>query len=144
MIDELISNFTVRMSDSDLATLFSNCYPNTLDTTVYSFTPSTQTTNPSTFIITGDIPAQWFRDSSNQLFPYLPFVQQDPQLDELVCGLITRHTQDVLHDPFANAFNFNASGRYQSIVYLSVLWQCEIYSTNDTNNDFIFSLSLSL
>lgn len=98
------------MSDPDLATLFANCFPNTLDTTVYDFQPATPTSPPSSFVITGDIPAQWFRDSSNQLLPYMRLAPEDPLLQELICGLINRHASDVLHDPFANAFNFNASG----------------------------------
>ena len=109
-VDSLISSYTSRMVDADLATLFSNCYPNTLDTTVYSFVPSTPTTPPSSFIITGDIPAQWLRDSSNQLLPYVALAPQDPLLKDLICGLVRRHAADVAHDPFANAFNFNASG----------------------------------
>jgi meiotically up-regulated gene 157 (Mug157) protein len=98
------------MVDPDLATLFSNCFPNTLDTTVYDYQPSSPTSPPSTFVITGDIPAQWFRDSSNQLLPYVRLAPQDPELRDLICGLIHRHAADVAHDPYANAFNFNASG----------------------------------
>jgi meiotically up-regulated gene 157 (Mug157) protein len=109
-VEKVISNFTARMVDPDLATLFSNCFPNTLDTTVSSYTPSTPTTAPAAFIITGDIDAQWFRDSSNQVLPYVRLAPQDPHLQDLICGLINRHAADVAHDPFANAFNFNASG----------------------------------
>lgn len=98
------------MVDPDLATLFSNCFPNTLDTTVASYTPSTPTSPPSAFVITGDIDAQWLRDSSNQLLPYVRLAAQDAHLQDLICGLIHRHARDVAHDPYANAFNFNASG----------------------------------
>jgi meiotically up-regulated gene 157 (Mug157) protein len=44
------------------------------------------------------------------LLPYVPLASSDPQLSELICGLIHRHKMSVLHDPFANAWNFNASG----------------------------------
>jgi meiotically up-regulated gene 157 (Mug157) protein len=109
-VNDLIANFTARMIDPDLATLFENCYPNTLDTTVSFYDPGTPTSPPSSFLITGDIDAQWFRDSSNQLLPYVPLAPADPELASLICGLINRHAADVSHDPMANSFNFNASG----------------------------------
>jgi len=109
-VDALITDFSSRMLDSDLATLFSNCYPNTLDTTVQYFAPASSSGGPASFLITGDIDAQWFRDSANQLLPYVPLAPKDPLLAQLICGLVRRHAQDVAHDPFANAFNFNASG----------------------------------
>ena len=109
-MDALIADFTGRMADPSLASLFENCYPNSLDTTVQSFVPSTAITPPSAFVITGDIDAQWFRDSANQLLPYVPLTTKDPALADLICGLVLRHADDVAHDPFANAFNFNASG----------------------------------
>jgi len=112
-VERLIVNITSRMASVDLATLFENCWPNTLDTTVESFTaqgsdPLTQP--PDAFIVTGDIHAQWFRDSTNQLMAYATLIGQDENIRQLTCGLINRQTRNVLHDPFANAFNFNASG----------------------------------
>jgi hypothetical protein len=65
-VNNLISNYTNRMIDTDLATLFSNCFPNTLDTTVASFIPATSTSPPDSFLITGDIDAMWFRDSVSE------------------------------------------------------------------------------
>ena len=77
-VNSLISSYTARMSDPDLATLFSNCLPCTLDTTVMSYTPSTPTSPPDAYVITGDINAQWLRDSTNQLLPYIPLAPTDP------------------------------------------------------------------
>jgi meiotically up-regulated gene 157 (Mug157) protein len=59
------------MKDPELAWLFSNCLPNTLDTTV-TFTNTAN--GPDTVVVTGDIPAMWLRDSSAQVWPYLPFI----------------------------------------------------------------------
>lgn len=84
--------------------MFSQCYPNALDTTVYYREDDGV---PDSFIITGDIPAMWLRDSVNQLWPYLRFVNQDPELKNLFIGLINRHVSSLRTDPYANAFEFN-------------------------------------
>ena len=47
--------------------MFENCFPNTLDSTV-------EIDEDGTFIITGDIEAMWLRDSTNQVMPYLQFI----------------------------------------------------------------------
>ena len=54
--------------DPELRTLFHNCMPNTLDTTVWQ-APTRDAPSLSTFISTGDIAAMWLRDSQNQALP---------------------------------------------------------------------------
>lgn len=39
------------------------------------------------------------------------FAAADPPLADLLCGLVRRQARSVLLDPYANAFNFNGSGR---------------------------------
>ena len=62
------------LGDTDLARIFGNCFPNTLDTTVE---PGEFEGRPDTAVITGDIAAMWLRDSSAQVWPYLPFARDD-------------------------------------------------------------------
>eukprot|EP01127_Copromyxa_protea_P000079 TRINITY_DN1007_c0_g1_i2.p1 TRINITY_DN1007_c0_g1~~TRINITY_DN1007_c0_g1_i2.p1 ORF type:complete len:466 (+),score=61.55 TRINITY_DN1007_c0_g1_i2:21-1418(+) len=107
-IEAVISTMTSRLKDPSLAHLFENCFPNCLDTTVASYKVDNNV--PDTFVITGDIDATWLRDTTNQVLPYLPYAQQDPKLKSMLCGIIIRQSNDVLHDPFANAFNFGDSG----------------------------------
>ncbi|MCL6602820.1 MAG: glycoside hydrolase family 125 protein [Paenibacillus sp.] len=86
-----------------LLQLFKNCFPNTLETTTKLLPDGT------TFVITGDIPASWLRDSVEQVIQYVPLAKNDPDLQRIIGGLIKRHIQYIHIDPYANAFNESAN-----------------------------------
>lgn len=87
-----------------LAPLISRCFLNTMETTVK------QLEDGSYFVITGDIPAMWLRDSSAQVRPYVQFAGEDAQLQAILEGVIAKQAQFVCIDPYANAFNEVANG----------------------------------
>jgi meiotically up-regulated gene 157 (Mug157) protein len=64
----------------------------------------------TTFVLTGDIPAMWLRDSAAQLRPYLLLCRDDPGLQDILIGVLHRQLEYVVLDPYANAFNKEANG----------------------------------
>ncbi|WP_285010802.1 glycoside hydrolase family 125 protein [Pedobacter faecalis] len=100
-VEAAIAEFQKNVGNKELAWLFENCFPNTLDTTV---TYTEQGGKPDTYVITGDIDAMWLRDSTAQVTPYLSLVKGDQKLQKLIAGVINHQVKCIKKDPYANAF----------------------------------------
>ncbi|KAJ5900707.1 Meiotically protein [Penicillium subrubescens] len=116
-VEKVIEDVTSRLVDKDLAQLFRNAFPNTLDTTIrwhqngttaaskrQSRRDTAQWTGAQTFIVTGDINAEWLRDSTNQLTNYQALAKKDKSLYNLILGAINTQAEFVIQSPYCNAF----------------------------------------
>jgi uncharacterized protein len=103
-VEATIEKIKKALPDKELAWLFENCFPNTLDTTVeFEMIDG----RPDSYVITGDIDAMWLRDSTAQVWPYMSLMKQDKKLQDFVAGVINRHVKNIHKDPYANAFYKN-------------------------------------
>lgn len=89
---------------ADWAKNFNAAFANTLLTTVKRHEDGT------TFLLTGDIPAMWLRDSTAQVRPYLVIAKEDEDLASMISGLVKKQFYYITIDPYANAFNESANG----------------------------------
>ncbi|AXK46242.1 glycoside hydrolase family 125 protein [Brachybacterium saurashtrense] len=103
-LDDLLG--TDRALGEEIASRVVAYLRNTAETTVSVEEDGT------TFVITGDIPAMWLRDSAAQLTPLLRLVaggigaeEDRAVLVSLLAGLLRRQWTYLEIDPYANAFN---------------------------------------
>ncbi|KAH8880258.1 hypothetical protein GQ53DRAFT_755240 [Thozetella sp. PMI_491] len=99
-VEKVIRDIQARVRDPDLATLFANTFPSTLDTTVKYFDPDRNLA----FIITGDITAQWLRDTGNQFAHLYKLLPLDSNLQALVKAVINTEARYITEFPYCGAF----------------------------------------
>ena len=87
-----------------ICSLYKNCCPNTIETALEKCNDGTY------FVLTGDIPAMWLRDSAAQVTHYMPLAN-DVEIAGIIEGVIKRQLMYVKIDPYANAFNKEANGQ---------------------------------
>lgn len=118
-MEKVIRDLNASMVDRDLARIFENAFPNTLDTTVkwhvdgtaplkrpsiFSMVDEDAWQGPQSFIVTGDINAEWLRDSTNQLAQYQRLAKHDKKIETLILGAINTQAEYVIESPYCNAF----------------------------------------
>ncbi|KAF2188240.1 glycoside hydrolase family 125 protein [Zopfia rhizophila CBS 207.26] len=118
LVETVIDDMNKKIVDKDLARIFENAFPNTLDTTVRwhvdgggSKKHKKSKNNdkdawkgPQSFIVTGDINAEWLRDSTNQLAQYQLLAKKDKEIHNLILGAINTQAEYVIGSPYCNAF----------------------------------------
>lgn len=104
-LKEIASEYALKIRDGKLSKMFQQCFMSTFETTVQS------EDDGSCFVITGDIPAMWLRDSSAQVNHYIRFAKVSKEAYAVIDGLIRRQVSCILADAYANAFNREADDK---------------------------------
>jgi meiotically up-regulated gene 157 (Mug157) protein len=100
----------------------------------------------TTYVKTGDIPAEWLRDASVQVRPYLFFAKGDVQVDSLLRGAIARMGKYLQVDPYANAFQLDYRRWEQKFELDSLAYPITLSWTywKQTGDTSVFTGDLSL
>ena len=64
--------------------MFEKCYSDTIENTIRFGEDGT------VFMLTGDIPAMWLRDSTNQLRPYLITASENERIKRIIEGVMKK------------------------------------------------------
>ncbi|MFU0800279.1 MAG: glycoside hydrolase family 125 protein [Xylanivirga thermophila] len=104
-VEERIEETSNVLKDNEkLYNMFKECFLNTLKTTIQPLDDGT------TYVLTGDIPAMWLRDSTAQVHHYIALSDEIDGLKMVIEGLIKRQVMYILIDPYSNSFNKEPNG----------------------------------
>ncbi|GAC1390239.1 MAG: glycoside hydrolase family 125 protein [Vulcanimicrobiaceae bacterium] len=84
----------------------------------------------TTFVSTGDIDAEWLRDSSAVVKPYIGLAMTDPEVGRTLRGVIVRQARYMLLDPYANAFTLDyrvSERKFEMDSLLYPIWFSYLY-----------------
>ena len=147
----------------DQAEIFYHCFFNTIDTVSHFQEDGT------VFVLTGDIPAMWLRDSVPQVMQYLFFAKDDKEIQDYLKSVLRRQFKYMQIDTYANAFKRteNDWGEWDEVVQSNklpkIVWErkfeldslcypfflaCKYYekTLDDScfDNDFLIAFDLML
>lgn len=96
------------------------------------------------FVLTGDIPAMWLRDSAAQVRPYLVLCRQDPALADLLVAVLHRQLAYLVLDPYANAFKRlgDVSPHQTDLTYPPGEWNADVWERKYEIDSLCFPLDL--
>ena len=104
ILEKRIAFYTDKLAGNDkLIDMYQKCARSTVETALVPCDDGTY------FVLTGDIPAMWLRDSAAQVTNYIPLAT-DAQIGGIIEGVINRQLDYISIDPYANAFNKEANG----------------------------------
>ncbi|QGN34746.1 glycoside hydrolase family 125 protein [Microlunatus sp. Gsoil 973] len=98
LLSQLSKQVDAAIGDPDVTAMFTRVMSENLPAVAELASDGT------TYLLTGDIPAMWLRDSAAQVRPYLIVCDRDPALAETLIGVFRRQVDFVTVDPYANSF----------------------------------------
>ncbi len=112
-VEGYVEQLAGKVPSADVAAIFKRAALDTLCHTIFYKSGDEENDGRDlTFVITGDIPAMWLRDSTNQVQPYLMLLARDKvaqpsgwaELRDVLRGLINQQAEFLMMSVYSNAF----------------------------------------
>lgn len=103
-IESTVKDVSRSLQNPDVARLFENCFPNTLDTAISWYTEDDK--DEKIYSVSGAVNVFWLRESAQKLHPYRDHIVKDPAIAALFKEAITSQIEYILDiNPNCNSFN---------------------------------------